>query len=150
MGCDVMQGTLCCFNIVGKQPSRELGPVSKWRFNEKQKRLFVMIQVWLAALRETDKDRLEEHIICEDHFMPEDLCKTGVRSDAIPIMPPYLDGLMGSWSRDALQREAQWSPEPDPPKQVWIILFCLIIFLDALRNDSSPSLTCVQGSSEDY
>lgn len=98
-----------------------MGPVYFLKTN-----VCLILQVWLAALRETDKDHLEEHIICEDHFLPEDLSKTGVSSDAIPIMPPYLDvplGLMGSWSGDPLQEEEQWTPGPDPPKQVWMLLF---------------------------
>ncbi|MEQ2199531.1 hypothetical protein XENOCAPTIV_001484, partial [Xenoophorus captivus] len=68
--------------------------------------------VWLAALRETDKDTLEQHFICEDHFLPEDIFKNGISSDAIPIMPPYLDGqrrLISPWSGDSLQEEEQWS-----------------------------------------
>ncbi|XP_017279085.1 transcription factor E2F6 [Kryptolebias marmoratus] len=89
------------------------------------------VKVWLAALRENDQDRLEHQVICEDHFLPEDICKTGVRSDAIPLMPPYLDGPQGrvsSWSREAPQEEEQWPPRdceeegggeagPDPPQQ---------------------------------
>ncbi|XP_047243558.1 transcription factor E2F3-like [Girardinichthys multiradiatus] len=70
------------------------------------------VKVWLAALRETDKDTLEQHFICEDHFLPEDIFKNGISSDAIPIMPPYLDGqrrLISPWSGDSLQEEEQWS-----------------------------------------
>ncbi|XP_037541153.1 transcription factor E2F3 [Nematolebias whitei] len=69
------------------------------------------VKVWLAALRESDKDRSEQHVICEDHFLPEDISKTGVSSDAIPLMPPYLDGpggLFSPWSTEALQEEEQW------------------------------------------
>ncbi|XP_013881935.1 transcription factor E2F3 [Austrofundulus limnaeus] len=111
--------------IVSGCPNRMVAP-NRLALNRPTRRFFRFprdpdrVKVWLAALRETDKDRLEEHIICEDHFLPEDLCKAGIRGDAIPIMPPYLDGplgLVGSWSRDALQEEAQWSPGPDPPKQ---------------------------------
>lgn len=52
-------------------------------------------QVWLAALRETEKqDSSEQHVICEDHFLPEDISSEGVADDAIPIMPPYMDGLL--------------------------------------------------------
>lgn len=90
-----------------------------------------MFQVWLAALREADKDRSELHVICEDHFLPEDIGQTGVRSDAIPVMPPYLDGpggLFSPWSTETLQEEEQWlsggceeeeEAGPDPPQQVW-------------------------------
>ncbi|XP_035986399.1 transcription factor E2F3 isoform X2 [Fundulus heteroclitus] len=69
------------------------------------------VKVWLAALRETDKDPAEQHIICEDHFLPEDVSRTGISSDAIPVMPPYLDGprrLIGSLTGDSLEEEEQW------------------------------------------
>lgn len=57
--------------------------------------------MWLAALRETDKqDPTEQHLICEDHFLPEDITKNGVHSDAIPIMPPCFDGAWGAESEE--------------------------------------------------
>ncbi|XP_059213214.1 transcription factor E2F6 isoform X1 [Centropristis striata] len=73
------------------------------------------VKVWLAALRETDKqDSLEQHMICEDHFLPEDVSKSGVNSDAIPIMPPYLDGPLGGmispWGAESSDEEDQWAP----------------------------------------
>ncbi|XP_055362584.1 transcription factor E2F6-like [Betta splendens] len=74
------------------------------------------VKVWLAALREADKqDWTERRLICEDHFLPEDVSKDGVSPDAIPIMPPYLDGLLGpssSWAEEEEDEEA-----PDPPQQ---------------------------------
>ncbi|XP_078131076.1 transcription factor E2F6 isoform X2 [Sander vitreus] len=70
-------------------------------------------QVWLAALRETNKqDSTEQHLICEDHFLPEDISNNGVNSDAIPIMPPYLDGPMGlisPWGAESSEEEDQWT-----------------------------------------
>ncbi|XP_036941328.1 transcription factor E2F6 [Acanthopagrus latus] len=70
------------------------------------------VKVWLAALRETDKqDSSEQHLICEDHFLPEDISKNGVNSDAIPIMPPCLDGPMGMispWGAESSEEEDQW------------------------------------------
>ncbi|XP_028996214.2 transcription factor E2F6 isoform X2 [Betta splendens] len=74
------------------------------------------VKVWLAALRELDRqDPTEEHLICEDHFLPEDICKKGVKSDAIPIMPPCPDGSLdmithwGAESADEEEEEAPWA-----------------------------------------
>ncbi|XP_018599339.1 transcription factor E2F6 isoform X2 [Scleropages formosus] len=51
------------------------------------------VKVWLAALRETERVLpSEEHRICEDHFLKDHITQQGVSEDAIPIMPPYLDG----------------------------------------------------------
>ncbi|XP_073348877.1 transcription factor E2F6 [Pagrus major] len=97
------------------------------------------VKVWLAALRETDKqDSTEQHLICEDHFLPEDISKNGVNNDAIPIMPPCLDGPMGMispWGAESSEEEDQWgggdddddddapanveplAPEPPPPTE---------------------------------
>uniref|UniRef100_A0A3Q4GUB4 THAP-type domain-containing protein n=1 Tax=Neolamprologus brichardi TaxID=32507 RepID=A0A3Q4GUB4_NEOBR len=70
------------------------------------------VQVWLAALRETYRqDSGEELLICEDHFLPEDICRKGVTSDAIPLMPPYLDGRLGllsTWEVDSSEEDEQW------------------------------------------
>uniref|UniRef100_A0A669F4U2 Transcription factor E2F6 n=1 Tax=Oreochromis niloticus TaxID=8128 RepID=A0A669F4U2_ORENI len=70
------------------------------------------VQVWLAALRETHReDSGEELLICEDHFLPEDICRKGVTSDAIPLMPPYLDGRLGllsAWEVDSSEEDEQW------------------------------------------
>ncbi|XP_060773832.1 transcription factor E2F6 isoform X1 [Neoarius graeffei] len=53
------------------------------------------VSVWLAALR--DSGRISaEHRICEDHFLPEHITPTGIRPDAIPIMPPLEGGILGS------------------------------------------------------
>ncbi|XP_034534484.1 transcription factor E2F3 isoform X3 [Notolabrus celidotus] len=75
------------------------------------------VKVWLAALRETDKlDSTEHHLICEDHFLPNDITTDGVKSDAIPIMSPYLDGSMGmisSWEADPQEEEDQWEEGDD-------------------------------------
>lgn len=66
-------------------------------------------QVWLAALRETGKqDSTEQHVICEDHFLTEDISTHGVASDAIPVMPPYLDGPLGlvsPWRAESSEEE---------------------------------------------
>lgn len=71
------------------------------------------VQVWLAALRETDKqDSSDQHLICEDHFLPDDISATGVNNDAIPIMPPYLDGSLGMispWGVETSEDEDQWA-----------------------------------------
>lgn len=88
-------------------------------FNRPPKRFFnfpadpARVKVWLAALRETDKqDSTEQHLICEDHFLPEDISTSGVNSDAIPLMPPCLDGSMGmigSWGAESSGEEDQWA-----------------------------------------
>ncbi|KAF0024016.1 hypothetical protein F2P81_024646 [Scophthalmus maximus] len=76
----------------------------------------VRVKVWLAALRETDEqtDPTEQHLICEDHFLPEDISTDGVNSDAIPIMPPYLDGpvgLIGPWGAGSPEEEDEEEEE---------------------------------------
>ncbi|XP_061560611.1 transcription factor E2F6 isoform X2 [Phycodurus eques] len=105
------------------------------------------VKVWLAALRETDKqEAAEQHLICEEHFLPEDISRNGVNSDAIPIMPPYLDGPLGdigTWGAESSEEDDQWGtaggdeedeeeeemeedesgapvrpPSPQPPQQV--------------------------------
>ncbi|KAJ8274988.1 hypothetical protein COCON_G00096130 [Conger conger] len=66
--------------------------------NRPRKRFFsfpkdpARVKVWLAALRETDKVPSDEHRICEDHFLKDHITQRGISEDAIPIMPPYLDG----------------------------------------------------------
>lgn len=74
--------------------------------------------MWLAALRETDQhDPTEQHFICEDHFLPEDISRNEVSSDAIPIMPPCVEGglsMMGSWGPDMPEEEdEQWTMDGD-------------------------------------
>ncbi|XP_077366783.1 transcription factor E2F6 [Festucalex cinctus] len=107
------------------------------------------VKVWLAALRETDKQEASElHLICEEHFLPEDITPNGVNSDAIPIMPPFLDGPLGGigpWGPESEEEEEddQWdttgggddeeeeeeemeedgraapvAPPPQPPQQI--------------------------------
>lgn len=80
-------------------------------------------------MRETDKDPSEQHFICEDHFLPEDILGRDVRSDAIPIMPPYLDGPQFPTGADPLLEEEQWATggwgdeeeedEDEAAEQVW-------------------------------
>ncbi|XP_070705582.1 transcription factor E2F6 [Pempheris klunzingeri] len=93
--------------------------VSRTLFHRPPKRFFnfpkdpARVKVWLAALRETGKqDSTDQHLICEDHFLPEDITIDGVNSDAIPIMPPYLDGPMGMispWGAESSEEEDQWA-----------------------------------------
>ncbi|XP_072218906.1 uncharacterized protein e2f6 [Leuresthes tenuis] len=75
------------------------------------------VKVWLAALRETDKqDNTEQHLICEDHFLPEDISKNGVNNDAIPIMPPCLDGpmsMINPWGAESSEEDDQWAAAGD-------------------------------------
>lgn len=95
--------------VVSSCPNRQLLTANRGGFNRGPKRFFsfpkdpARIKVWLAALREPDKqDWSENHVICEDHFLPEDISAKGVSSDAIPIMPPCLDGGLGinAWPED--------------------------------------------------
>ncbi|XP_058469005.1 transcription factor E2F3 isoform X2 [Solea solea] len=73
------------------------------------------VKVWLAALRELDKhDGTEQHVICEDHFLPEDISNNKVKKDAIPIMPPYLDaplGLVSPWRAETSEEEEEEEEE---------------------------------------
>ncbi|XP_034017675.1 transcription factor E2F3 isoform X2 [Thalassophryne amazonica] len=75
------------------------------------------VKVWLAALREMDKlDSVEQHVICEDHFLREDISVSGVSSDAIPLMPPCLEGPLGlinPWGADSSEEEEPWSTAGD-------------------------------------
>ncbi|GAA6231659.1 transcription factor E2F6-like [Lates japonicus] len=138
--------------VVSGCPNRMVN-VNRGIFNRPPKRFFnfpkdpARVKVWLAALRETDKqDSTEQHLICEDHFLPEDISTQGISSDAIPIMPPYLDGQLGlisPWGAESSEdeeEEEQWAargcdddeddnegggdapaapqpPAPDPPQQ---------------------------------
>ncbi|KAF1376976.1 hypothetical protein PFLUV_G00217090 [Perca fluviatilis] len=105
--------------VVSGCPNREAVNVNRGVFHRKPKRFFnfpkdpARVKVWLAALRETNKqDSTEQHLICEDHFLPEDISNNGVNSDAIPIMPPYLDGPMGlisPWGAESSEEEDQWT-----------------------------------------
>ncbi|XP_070843270.1 transcription factor E2F6 [Chaetodon trifascialis] len=106
--------------VVSGCPNRVVNVnVNRGVFNRPPKRFFnfpkdpARVKVWLAALRETDKqDSTEQHLICEDHFLPEDISTNGVNSDAIPIMPPYLDGSLGMispWGAESSEEEDQWA-----------------------------------------
>lgn len=102
--------------VVSGCPNRE-ATVNRGIYNRPPKRFFnfpkdpARVKVWLAALRETDKqDSTEQHLICEDHFLPEDISTNGVNSDAIPIMPPCLDGpLISPWGAESSEEEDQWA-----------------------------------------
>lgn len=76
------------------------------------------MKVWLAALRESEREEsTEEHIICEDHFLKDDITPRGISEDAIPIMPPYLDGPLGiisPWGADS--SEGECVDAADPPE----------------------------------
>lgn len=53
------------------------------------------VKVWLAALRETERE-IPEHVrICEDHFLTHHITPNGISPDAIPIMPPLVDWSSG-------------------------------------------------------
>uniref|UniRef100_A0A3P9PI34 THAP domain-containing protein 1 n=1 Tax=Poecilia reticulata TaxID=8081 RepID=A0A3P9PI34_POERE len=100
--------------VVSGCPNR-MGSVSRGALKRGPKRFFRFptspdrVKVWLAALRETDKDPSEQYFICEDHFLPEDISGNDIRSDAIPIMPPYLDGPQFPTGADPLLEEEQWA-----------------------------------------
>ncbi|KAM4522171.1 transcription factor E2F6 [Odontesthes bonariensis] len=108
--------------VVSGCPNRMLSS-SRGTLNRPPKRFFNFprdperVKVWLAALRETDKqDATEQHLICEDHFLPEDVSKNGVNNDAIPIMPPCLDGPLGMinpWGAESSEEEDQWAAAGD-------------------------------------
>ncbi|XP_039548137.1 transcription factor E2F4 isoform X2 [Pimephales promelas] len=55
------------------------------------------VKVWLAALRETEREITDQHQICEDHFLSHHITPNGISPDAIPVMPP-LDGPVCGWS----------------------------------------------------
>ncbi|XP_077077012.1 transcription factor E2F6 isoform X2 [Siphateles boraxobius] len=55
------------------------------------------VKVWLAALRETEREITDQHQICEDHFLSHHITSNGISPDAIPIMP-LLDGPVCGWS----------------------------------------------------
>lgn len=110
-GCRNREGTGTGNNRVNNQSHRGLNraPRRFFRFPQDTAR----VQVWLAALRETDKkDSTEQHLICEDHFLPEDISADGVNNDAIPIMPPCLDGphgMISPWGAESSEEEEQWA-----------------------------------------
>lgn len=93
--------------------------------NQAPKRFFsfpedpTRIKVWLAALREPDKQQeAENHVICEDHFLPEDISESGVSPDAIPIMPPCLDEELGldAWPEDP-EEDGGWAMEEEQEEE---------------------------------
>ncbi|XP_035533988.1 transcription factor E2F3-like isoform X2 [Morone saxatilis] len=108
--------------VVSGCPNRMV-TVNRSFFNRTPKRFFhfpkdpARVKVWLAALRETDKqDSTERHMICEDHFLPEDVSSSGVTSDVIPIMPPYLDGprgLISPWGAESSEEEEEDEEEDE-------------------------------------
>ncbi|KAG7217867.1 hypothetical protein INR49_020820 [Caranx melampygus] len=116
--------------VVSGCPNRRLG-ATRGAFSRPPKRFFsfpedpARVKVWLAALRETDRrDLAEQHLICEDHFLPEDISSRGVSADAIPLMPPCLDpSTISRWGGDSSEEEEeQWAaavklPVVDPPQQ---------------------------------
>ncbi|KAM4713711.1 transcription factor E2F6 isoform 2-T2 [Anableps anableps] len=103
--------------VVSGCPNRVEGS-SHGMFNRTQKRFFkfprdpARVKVWLAALRQTDQqDPSDQNRICEDHFLPEDICSNEVGADAIPIMPPCLDGplgVLGQWGAGS-EDEDEWA-----------------------------------------
>ncbi|XP_047243106.1 transcription factor E2F6 isoform X2 [Girardinichthys multiradiatus] len=104
--------------VVSGCPNRVEGS-NRGTFNRTQKRFFkfpgdpARVKVWLAALRQTDqKDSSDQNLICEDHFLPEDISSNEVSADAIPIMPPCLDGplgMMDPWGVGSEEEEEdQW------------------------------------------
>ncbi|XP_055005121.1 uncharacterized protein e2f6 isoform X2 [Boleophthalmus pectinirostris] len=103
---------------VSSCPNREQLSADR-SFSRAPKRFFSLpqdparIKVWLAALREPDtQEWTESQVICEDHFLPEDICASGVSPDAIPIMPPGLedDELgMNAWTDDPGEDEYSWT-----------------------------------------
>ncbi|MEQ2284351.1 hypothetical protein AMECASPLE_020780, partial [Ameca splendens] len=105
--------------VVSGCPNRVEGS-NRGTFNRTQKRFFkfpgdpARVKVWLAALRQTDqKDSSDQNLICEDHFLPEDISSNEVSADAIPIMPPCLDGplgMMDPWGAGSEEEEEdQWA-----------------------------------------
>uniref|UniRef100_A0A3B4WAW7 E2F transcription factor 6 n=1 Tax=Seriola lalandi dorsalis TaxID=1841481 RepID=A0A3B4WAW7_SERLL len=104
--------------VVSGCPNRKVD-VNRGVLNRPAKRFFsfpkdpARVKVWLAALRETNKqDPTEQQLICEDHFLPEDISSGGVSTDAIPLMPPCLDGHLGTislWGAEASEEEDQWA-----------------------------------------
>ncbi|KAK9956556.1 hypothetical protein ABG768_014282 [Culter alburnus] len=69
------------------------------------------VKVWLAALRETEREITDHHQICEDHFLSHHITPNGISPDAIPIMPP-LEGPICGWSSCDEQDE-----HPDPAEE---------------------------------
>ncbi|KAJ8270984.1 hypothetical protein GJAV_G00121460 [Gymnothorax javanicus] len=87
--------------------------------NRPRKRFFsfpkdpARVKVWLAALRETEKVPSDEHRICEDHFLKQHITQRGISEDAIPIMPPYLDGPLAVSAGAASDEQEDFSDVAD-------------------------------------
>ncbi|XP_065819950.1 transcription factor E2F2 [Labrus bergylta] len=106
--------------VVTGCPNRSVD-VNRGVFKPTPKRFFdfpkdpARVKIWLAALRETDRDELtEQHQICEDHFLPDDVTSNGINPAAIPIMPPYLDGQLGlisPWTAESSEEEEEEEEE---------------------------------------
>ncbi|CAG01476.1 unnamed protein product [Tetraodon nigroviridis] len=109
--------------VVSGCPNRLVSGENRSIFNRPPKRFFqfpkdpARVKVWLAALRETQQhDPAEPHFICEDHFLPEDISRNQVSSEAIPIMPPCVDGglgMMGPWGGVAEEEDDPWTMDAD-------------------------------------
>nr|XP_005160782.1 transcription factor E2F6 isoform X1 [Danio rerio] len=84
-----------CINFSDLRPEEQPNRPRKrfFRFPKDKAR----VKVWLAALRDTEREITDLHRICEDHFLSHHITADGISPDAIPIMPP-LDGPVGNWS----------------------------------------------------
>lgn len=84
------------------------------------KRVTGSFKVWLAALRQADQQNQNQNLICEDHFLPEDVLSGDVSADAIPIMPPCLDGPLDPldrWGAGSEDDEDQWVGTAGPGEE---------------------------------
>ncbi|XP_026088689.1 transcription factor E2f1-like isoform X1 [Carassius auratus] len=88
----VVQG---CINHRDLRPGERSSRPHKrfFRFPKDKARM----KVWLAALRETEREITDQHQICEDHFLSHHITPSGISPEAIPIMPPS-EGLVSGWS----------------------------------------------------
>ncbi|XP_073708797.1 uncharacterized protein e2f6 isoform X2 [Garra rufa] len=88
----VVQG---CINHSDFRPGEQSSRPRKrfFRFPKDKAR----VKVWLAALRETEREITDQHQICEDHFLSHHITPIGISPDAIPIMPA-LEGPVAGWS----------------------------------------------------
>ncbi|XP_016519832.1 transcription factor E2F6 isoform X1 [Poecilia formosa] len=95
-------------------------------FDGTQKQFFTFpqdptrVKVWLAALRQADQQNQNQNLICEDHFLPEDILSGDVSADAIPIMPPCLDGPLDPldrWGAGSEDDEDQWVGTAGPGEE---------------------------------
>ncbi len=88
----VVQG---CLNHSALRPGEQPGRPRKRFFSFPKDK--ARVKVWLAALRETEREISDQHQICEDHFLSHQMTPNGISADAIPIMPP-LEGPVSGWS----------------------------------------------------